>query len=189
MSIFVRKNTPDDLLNAVVTGNALRVQRILAKRDCPSGAPELVRALHSACANGSVELVTLLLDYGVDPNARDTHGLAALDVAIEELNLEIVDLLIRKGADVNAKDGCGLSPLHLAIDSEVQWHVYPGDGVNRSPTGEIVKLLIEAGGDVAAETNNGQTPLQWAKTLGHKPAEEILLRYTVNQALSREDSP
>jgi ankyrin repeat protein len=119
---------------------------------------------------------TLLLDYGVDANARDAHNLAALDIAIEELNLEIVALLIRRGADVNAKDESGQTPLHRAIDSEVQWDLYPGDGVRRSPTGEIVKLLIGSGADVNAQTDNDETPLQWAQNLGNKPAEEILLR-------------
>jgi ankyrin repeat protein len=176
MSIFLKHYTPSDVLDAAVTGNAARVRKLLAKGDCPSDSPELVRALHSACANGNADLATLLLDYGVDANARDAHNLAALDVAIEELDLEIVALLIRKAADVNAKDESGQTPLHRAIDSEVQWDMYPGDGVRRSPTGEIVKLLIQAGADVNAQTNNAETPLQWAQNLGNKPAEDILLR-------------
>ena len=117
-----------------------------------------------------------MLDYGVDANGKDARNLAALDVAIEELNLEIVALLIRRGADVNAKDESGQTPLRRAIDSEVDWDMYPGDGVRRSPTGEMVKLLIESGADVNAQTNNDETPLQWAQNLGNKPAKEILLR-------------
>src|ERR1700674_1954370 len=167
MSIFLRKWTPSDVLDAAVTGNIAKVKKLLAKGDCPSDAPELVRALHSACANGNVELATLLLDYGVDANARDAHSLAALDVAIEELNLEIVALLIRKGSDINGKDESGQTPLHRDINSKVQWDMYPGDGVRRSPTGEIIKLLIEVGADVNARTADGETPLQWPQNLGN----------------------
>jgi ankyrin repeat protein len=163
-----------------VTGNTKKVRQLLAKGDCPTGAPEPIRALHSACANGNVELVILLLNYGVDVNARNEHNLAALDVAVDELSLEVVALLIRKGADVNAKGEDGQTPLHLAIDSEVQWAMYPGDGVCRQPTGEILKLLINCGADVNAQTHKGETPLQWAKNVGHKLAQEILLRYQAN---------
>jgi ankyrin repeat protein len=78
---------------------------------------------------------------------------------------------------VNAKGVDGQTPLHLAIDSEVQWAIYPGDGVSREPTGEIIKLLIDGGADVNAKMDKGETPLEWAKRLGHKPAQEILLRH------------
>ena len=177
ISFFSKNNNPSKLLDAAVTGNVETVRKLLAQGNSPADAPELARALRSACANGNVELATLLLDYGVDVNARDEHDLAALDISIEELNLEIIALLIRKGADVNAKNEYGRTPLHLAIDSEVQWDIYPGDGGSRQPTGEIIKLLIDGGADVNAQTNKGETPLQWAKNLGHKPAQEILLRY------------
>lgn len=174
---FFSRNNPGKLLDAAVTGNLEKVRKLLNRGDCSSDAPELVRALHSACANGNLKLAALLLDYGVDVNARSEHNLTALDISIEELNLDMIALLIRKGAGVNAKDEYGQTPLHQAIDSEVQWAIYPGDGVERRPTGEIIKLLIDGGADVNAETTEGETPLQWAKSLGHKPAQEILLKH------------
>jgi len=70
MSIFLSNYTASDVLDAAVTGNVARVKKLLAKGDCSSDAPELVRALNSACANGNTELATLLLDYGVNAKCQ-----------------------------------------------------------------------------------------------------------------------
>ena len=168
---------PGAVLNAAVVGNIKKVRKLLSRGACPPDSPELVRALHSACANGNVELATLLIEYGVDVNAEDERGVSALGCAIEELNLDIIRLLIHKRASVNRRDDKGHTPLHQAIDSEVQWDMYPGDGIRKKPTAEIVALLIESGANVNAKTDRGETPLQLAIGLGHKSAQEVLLSH------------
>lgn len=55
--------------------------------------------------------------------------------------------------------------------------MYPGDGIRKKPTAEIVELLIAGGAAVNGKTSRGETPLQWAVQLGHKTAEEVLLKH------------
>ena len=52
----------------------------------------------NAVQERSIEMVTLLLDRGADPNARDTRGFTALHRAAELGELRIVQLLLDRGA-------------------------------------------------------------------------------------------
>src|SRR6266481_5298078 len=58
--------------------------------------------LHAATIKGHVEVASLLLESGADPNSRD------------DLGLRMVQLLVNSGADVNVADDDGLTPLHAA---------------------------------------------------------------------------
>ena len=162
------------LLDAAVTGNVKQVSKILMGGECPPDAPELIRALHSACANGNEELASLLIEHGVNVNARDERGKSALECAVAALETHIIKLLILKGAEVNAMNNDGYTPLHQAIESEVDEDMYPSDGIRKRPMGEIVKLLIESGANVNAKTLEGETPLHFALSLNHKAAQVIL---------------
>ncbi len=50
-------------------------------------------ALHEAAAAGGVEMVTLLLDRGVDPTVRSKPGVTALDLARQYGHPPVVELL------------------------------------------------------------------------------------------------
>lgn len=59
-----------------------------------------------ACNVGLLEMVTLLLDAGANPNFAGKSGRLPLYEAAKNQkpgNLEIIKLLIAKGADVNCK--------------------------------------------------------------------------------------
>jgi len=100
--------------------------------------PLAIEQLLSVAKSGDVKTVKLLLDAGVDVNARGTDGATALMNAAWGGSLEIVKLLIEKGADVNeksSKDRPGFTALMCAASTGSL---------------EITKLLLEKGADINA---------------------------------------
>lgn len=95
--------------------------------DPSTGDTPLLRAIEA----DSIEVVTLLLTNGADPNRKGQSGNAplhrAVDMAVEVANdiydrsgervpasLEIIKVLLRSGADPLATDSAGQSPLDWA---------------------------------------------------------------------------
>ena len=95
----------------------------------------------------SVEVANILLDLGLDKDAKDLYGNTPLNLAAFRGTLDLVKFLLEKGADKEAKDNNGNTPLHKAAKRRK---------VN------VVKLLLEKGADKEAKDNNGNTPLELA---------------------------
>ena len=110
-------------------------------------------------AEGNTNGVRELLGKGVDANAKDQFGTAALEHAAEAGHEEIVKLLVGKGADVNLQDPRGNSPLMLAA-----WNGHI----------EAVKVLLEAGADVNVRNSAGLTALGIAKGKNREEIEVLL---------------
>ncbi|MDR0290798.1 MAG: ankyrin repeat domain-containing protein, partial [Treponema sp.] len=64
-----------------------------------------------AVIGGSVEFAELLLDYGADPNVRNSAGISAAHCANGPLSEEMLRLLAAKGARFDITDNRGDSPL------------------------------------------------------------------------------
>ena len=75
-------------------------------------------ALHRAMLNerNAVGNGTLLLEHGVDINARDSMGWSALDKAAMDNLVAAAEFLISKGAEVHHVDTRGLSSLDIAVE-------------------------------------------------------------------------
>ena len=114
--------------------------------------------LHWACAscNKNIDLVTWLLNKGVDVNAKDLDGWTPLFWAVYEktplfdtsIDIEVIELLINKNAQVNIQDKDGKTPLHYAVLRE-QIDV------------EVIKLLINKNAQVNIQDQTGKTPLDY----------------------------
>ena len=103
------------------------------------------RALMQAAHEGNAGQVKLLLDIGVDVNAKTNDGVTALMYASSSGSAEAVKLLLDAGSEVNAKENDGWTALMRAA---------------RQGNAEAVKLLLAAGADVnAKDKDDGWTPL------------------------------
>ena len=72
-----------------------RSENIVGALDVKSG----MSTLHYAASLGSVNIVTMLLDAGADPNAKDVNGTTALMFSVSQGHAECTRVLLERGAD------------------------------------------------------------------------------------------
>jgi ankyrin repeat protein len=94
--------------------------------------------------NRDTAKMEFLISAGVSPNAKETTGETALNIAAGSDNVDAVVILLRKGAQVNLKGYLERSPLF------------------HSRSASIAKLLLDAGANLNARDALGQTPLMYA---------------------------
>ena len=120
-------------------------------------------ALHTACDNGRLDVVRLLLKAGADLERcceSDVDTLTPLGFAIRGGNSEIVKILLEAGADIHVKPytDSNQTLLPLAIDRN---HL------------EIAQILIDAGIDLNA-IDNGWTALDLARKRRYESMVQLL---------------
>jgi ankyrin repeat protein len=106
-----------------------------------------VASIHEAARLGDLDKVKAFLDQGIDINAKNERGQAAMHLAVSSKQKKITEHLIVKGGDVNAKDKWGYTPLYYAIWNE---------------DANMVGLLVDKGADVNVRVNGDGTPLVYA---------------------------
>ena len=121
--------------------------------------------------DGSIEIIKMLLDRGLDINAANDQGLTALHGAVQRsqgtgngTGEKIIALLVERGAKLNVKDKRGKTPLELARATEGQILNTAAD------SGPAARLLARLGGDTGAASAklaeaSAQTPAQPAQTV------------------------
>ena len=112
-----------ELLQNVCTGQAARIERLLSggidatKTD---GSRDEATLLHWAAAFGQgKEIVSLLVQAGVDPNARNKAGSTPAHEASANGAMETLEALKEAGADFSLKDSRGKIPKEVARSVEV----------------------------------------------------------------------
>jgi ankyrin len=108
--------------------------------------------LHHAARHGMLDMITLLLYHGADPDNESAKNQTPLLVAAEESQVEAADRLIQWGAAIGFEDADGATPLHKACKSGAL---------------TLVKQLLEAEADVNALEGDGFTAVHWAANQGH----------------------
>ncbi|KAJ3544493.1 hypothetical protein NM208_g3022 [Fusarium decemcellulare] len=100
------------------------------------------RPIHTAIFWGQRAIVRLLLDFRVDPSARDRDGRTPLLLAVRMGNPEIVQMLLNKGASVHENASNGVSVVNTAISC----------GAHKA-----LKLLLSAGADFRTRQLNAES--------------------------------
>jgi ankyrin repeat protein len=158
-----------------------------------------------------VEIIKVLLQYGVKLDIRNDSGRTALHEETERGNIEIVQLLLQNGADPNAKAGDHCTSLHMAASTyfgDVEMArtlLRHGADVNaRDITGdtalhksirfvnvEICKLLLDHGADVNARDEGGGTSLHIGLQYGSVEICRLLLHHgaDVNALATAGETP
>ena len=76
-------------------------------------------ALHRACQEGNLSLVSILLDRGLNVNAKDKQGRTPLHIASEIGDKLLAELLFQRGADTCSVCARGGIPLDCSRDDEM----------------------------------------------------------------------
>ncbi|XP_014227268.1 uncharacterized protein LOC106652688 [Trichogramma pretiosum] len=97
----------------------------------------------------SIEIIKLLLKYGMDVNLKDNWGRTPLHIAVKRARLEEIEFLLLHGADPNIVDDYGNTPLNEVC-------------VNHHITNEylqVIQYLLRYKVDMNIQNNKGNTPI------------------------------
>ncbi|KAM4595378.1 protein phosphatase 1 regulatory subunit 12C isoform 2-T2 [Fundulus diaphanus] len=145
-----------------------------------------ITALHQACIDGSIEIVTFLLEHGANVDQVDSEGWTPLHVASSCGYPDIAEFLLQKGASLTAVNCDGDVPLDIALDetTESLLHHYAqrqGVDLEAAKRREEEQMMSDARtwlnegppADVR-DPRTGATPLHVAAAKGYVEALKIL---------------
>lgn len=155
------------LMKACSKGDRLIVEYLLQNKSNPNQHKELFTPVMACCIatfndeHERAECLSLLFQYGANPNARDKHKSTALINASANGLLELVNLLLSTpNIDINAQDKEGWTALFHAISN------------NHKP---IVERLLLAGADISLkECRHDMTAVDIAEAKNLKELSDIL---------------
>jgi serine/threonine-protein phosphatase 6 regulatory ankyrin repeat subunit A len=172
---------PTTALQIAVDAKNIGLAKLLLEKGAQPNAPVLSMSqppiLDTAIRKSSrndLAMMTLLLDYGADPNFPNHPGRELpLYTAINLGHTRKVALLAARDADIhNRPFRNSQPPLHTAaFKSRVR----------------TVRVLVDAGCDVNAVARNGKTPLMMAAEYASKETVQMLLDCGANPYFTRAD--
>jgi len=122
--------------------------------------------LHWSIWRDSREGLKLLLNGGVDLEAKDNIGQTALDYAARKGRAEEVELLLRKGESQSLDNSITIKTM------------------NRQ---DVVRLLLDRGDNIEAKGNDDKTALGSAASNGYKATVRLLLDHSVDIKAKNND--
>ena len=122
--------------------------------------------LHCAAQAGNLEMVKVLLGYGIDVNVQNMNGTTPLFYTMygnfNDSDVRVVRLLLDHGADPSAPRNNRETPLHYA---------------SRYGRADIARLLLEHGSSVEVKDDGDRTPLDVASEERHDEIIKLLLEH------------
>lgn len=137
------------LVSALRGADVAETAELLRKGVDPHGTDGKGGALHVAmynCYDGVTAVLKLLLDAGLDINARNIRGQTPLVMAVDKCS-RAVSLLLDQGADPTIGDRQGATAIHYLVGSP------PKSAI------PIMEKLLAAGLDINQKDKLGRTPL------------------------------
>jgi ankyrin repeat protein len=150
--------TLDSILRAVKDGKTSDVTEILEQNPSLIATKDERGAslLHWAVDRGDLDLIDLLLRYGVDANSQNIEGITALHWAVHYGGPVVIRALLQQGADPRVATDQRQTPLHWAVLRDPLIILVDDDRA------EIIKLLLSYHADANARAQDGSTPLDLA---------------------------
>lgn len=115
------------------------------------------------------QCLRLLLEYGANPNLRDSLGRTVLEIAILWCMPSIVKLLLLHGADPNLRAKFSLTPLMRTAILGIQ-DARPMENKLR-----IISYLLDGGAEINAQASDGKTALMCAVSNARIEIVELLV--------------
>ena len=144
--------------------NRLSMVELMLKHGVDVNSQNMVggwTALHTACSQGHIDMVKLLIGDSADIEIGDNEGWAPLHFAASNDCLEIINLLLSSGCDINKKTTVeGYTPLYVACQQG-----YPA----------VVERLLQAGADWKEKDNEGWAVLHCACQKNKKEIVKVLI--------------
>src|SRR6266702_3429014 len=172
VDVNARKKNKTTPLHSAASEGRLKTAEVLldhgANADAENDEGETPLKLVSQGGYGSqegIDIARLLLERGVDVNARKKNKTAPLHSAAFNGCFEIAQVLLDHGANVDAEDDEGETPLSLVSRG----------GYDSKNQVRIARLLLERGVDVNARNENKNTPLHSAAFWGRPEIAQVLL--------------
>ena len=126
--------------------------------------------VHQAARMASLEILTLLIDFGGTVNSATTTGFTPLHYAAAEAQIPNMQRLISEEANVDVANGNGDTPLHLAVKTAHDI--------------KAVDVLLAANAKVNVKNSELYTPLYLAAYSGHTDIVKRLLEEHADPKLS-----
>lgn len=160
-------------------------------------------ALHQACIESSLKVVSVLLQNGADVNAADNDWWTPLHAAAACDHWRIVSVLLQNGADVSMVNADGDLAVDLAedgktkqgLEAEMARSGLEGDAIDKAKSWanieaqfiEKIKPLIEAGTQSDYRGAQGESLLHIAASNGWVDAAKLLIEAKVPITPTDED--
>ena len=192
------------LIECVNNGDLEKLRVTLGKKGTSAIKldPTGTTALHTACLNGNVGCLDILLEEQPDLSVVNKSGCSPLHVAARSGNTECVKRILQHKVHVGTQDGRKMTALHhaaakghkvcveLLVNNSAPLNGKDKDG--RTPLlmaiqgahEDVVKLLLERGAKVNIADNSKKTALMYASLLGLSKNVEMLLKRGANPQLT-----
>eukprot|EP00210_Caulerpa_lentillifera_P009480 g9040.t1 len=164
-------------------------------------------AAYFAIANGQENVLDLLLEYGLELDAREFVHTNPLEAATMCGSTSMLNKCLNHGADIDVQNYYGKSALYVATDetlpdfvdillarganpnlqeTELKWAALHKAAFHGNAA--IVELLLKANAEVDLLTSDGDTPLHVAAWKGHAHIAKLLLDAGAGKNIGRKDN-
>jgi len=166
----------------IIQNNLVTVHKVLASGvDASLLVSSTESMLMSACANGTPDMVSLILDYHPDINYQDIYGNNALTRAVGNFGhyRQMVPMLLNTGINPNSNVGSSGKINYTALYKITNQALQTQDEIDY----DIIRLFLEKGANPNLSDKNGKTPLMNASYKGNLTIVKMLLEFGADPTL------